>query len=324
VTLHALIKKYWFLIGLVLVFTVTLVDTTKTVSSIGTWLKEHRGPNAVIFFIFFFSGVVLETSQIKAGLKDIQGTLIALGIIYLVAPLMGALFGTTPLDVGVKIGIFLVAAMPTTLSSGVVMTGSAGGNMAHALVITILANGLAAFTIPITLSLLLYLVGGTTDVTIDKSTIMVKILVFVLLPLGLGLLSRFYFKAFADRLSPKLQILNQCFILGMVWMAVSQARPTIISSGELIGIILVLTFVFHGVLLVAAGFFVRLLKVGRGRRESVIFMGGQKTLPLSVLLQVSLFPQYGAALVVCVIHHIVHLMMDGYLVGRLKEGGVRR
>jgi sodium/bile acid cotransporter 7 len=48
-------------------------------------------------------------------------------------------------------------------------------------------------------------------------------------------------------------------------------------------------------------------------------MGGQKTLPLSIILQVSLFSQYGIALVVCVLHHIVHLAMDGYLVERLKS-----
>lgn len=47
-------------------------------------------------------------------------------------------------------------------------------------------------------------------------------------------------------------------------------------------------------------------------------MGGQKTLPLSVILQMSLFPDYSIALLVCVVHHIVHLMMDGYLVERLK------
>jgi hypothetical protein len=48
-------------------------------------------------------------------------------------------------------------------------------------------------------------------------------------------------------------------------------------------------------------------------------MDGQKTLPLSVILQVSLFPQYGLALVVCVVHHFVHLLMDGYLVGKLRN-----
>jgi sodium/bile acid cotransporter 7 len=94
-----------------------------------------------------------------------------------------------------------------------------------------------------------------------------------------------------------------------------------LNSGEMIGWVLVLVFVFHGVLLASAGLLSWGLQLGPGQRESVIFMGGQKTLPLSVILQVSLFPQYGLALVVCVVHHIVHLLMDGYLVGRFRSYG---
>jgi sodium/bile acid cotransporter 7 len=51
-------------------------------------------------------------------------------------------------------------------------------------------------------------------------------------------------------------------------------------------------------------------------------MGAQKTLPLSIILQVSLFPQYTVALLVCVLHHIVHLIMDGYIVERMKTDGL--
>ena len=149
-----LIKKYWFLIGLLLVFVVTVGDTGETVSSIGRWLKIHQGPDAVIVLIFFFSGLILNARQIRSGVMDIKGIIAALIVIFWVAPIIGALFGAIPLDTGVIIGIFLVAVMPTTLSSGVVMTGAAGGNMAQALVITILANGLAVFTIPVVLSLL--------------------------------------------------------------------------------------------------------------------------------------------------------------------------
>ena len=58
--------------------------------------------------------------------------------------------------------------------------------------------------------------------------------------------------------------------------------------------------------------------IGPGRRESVVFMGSEKTLPLSVILQVALFPDYGLALAVCVLHHLLHLVMDAYLVERLK------
>jgi len=279
----------------------------------------HRGPDAVIVLIFFFSGLILNAREIRSGLMDIKGIAIALVIIFLVSPITGALFGMASLSTGIKIGVFLVAVMPTTLSSGVVMTGAAGGNMAHALVITILANGLAVFTIPVVLSLLLNLIGGTAVVAIDKLAIVMKLGFYVLLPLCTGLTIKFFTKSFMGRFALKLQVLNQWLVLGIVWMAMSQARDAIINSGGSVGIVFLLVFGFHGILLSCAGLVSKLLKLGRGRRESVIFMGSQKTLPLSVILQVSLFPQYGLALVVCVLHHMVHLLMDGYLVGRLRK-----
>ncbi|MGD8980772.1 MAG: bile acid:sodium symporter [Desulfobacterales bacterium] len=316
--MYRLIKKYWFFIGLFLVFVITVADVSETVSSVGGWLKMHRGPDAVIVLVFFFSGLILDARQIRSDVMDIKGIIAALIIIFLVAPVIGALFGAIPLDTSVVIGVFLVAVMPTTLSSGVVMTGAAGGNMAQALVITILAHGLAVFTIPVMLSLLLRLVGGSAVVYIDKSAIMIKLGFYVLLPLCFGLTIKFLTKSLMDRFVYRLQMLNQLLVLGIVWMAMSQARIAIISGGASVGIILLLVFSFHGILLSVAGIFTGCLKLGKGRRESVIFMGGQKTLPLSIILQVSLFPQYGLALVVCVLHHLIHLLMDGYLVGRLK------
>jgi solute carrier family 10 (sodium/bile acid cotransporter), member 7 len=316
--LSDLIKKYWFLIGLLLVFVVTVADTTETVSSIGRWLKVHRGPDIVIVLVFFFSGLILDARQARSGIMDLKGIAAAMIIIFLVAPVVAALCGTIPLDTGILIGIFLVAAMPTTLSSGVVMTGAAGGNMAQALVITILANTLAVLTIPVALSLLLRLLGGSAVVAIDKSAIMVKLGCYVLLPLCAGLILKLLAKSVTFRFVCRLQLLNQLLVLAIVWMGMSQARDAIVSSGASVGIILLLVFGFHGILLAAAGVFTWLLKLGKGRRESVIFMGGQKTLPLSIILQVSLFPQYGLALVVCVLHHMIHLLMDGYLVGKLK------
>ncbi|MFH2220407.1 MAG: bile acid:sodium symporter [Pseudomonadota bacterium] len=318
--LSGLIKKYWFLAGLLLVFAITVADATETVSGVGKWLKVHQGPETVIVLVFFVSGLILNAWQIKAGLMDLKGILLAQGLIFLVAPTIAAFIGLLPMGPGITIGLFLVAAMPTTLSSGVVMTGAAGGNMAHALVITILANGLAVFTIPVTLSLLLSRFGGAASVYIDKPAIMIKLVLLVLLPLCAGLMIKFCTKSSMERFAPKLQMLTQFFILVIVWMAVSQARQAIINGGGKIGIVFLLVFTFHGTLLSASGILTRFFGMGKGRRESVIFMGSQKTLPLSIILQVSLFPQYGLALVVCVMHHLVHLIMDGYLVGRLKGG----
>ena len=314
-------KKYGFLFGLLIIFAGTILDTTETVSGIGRWFKSNHGPNTVIVSIFLFSGLLLNTRQLKAGIEDFKSILIALAVIYIAAPAIAVLFGMAPLSTAVKIGIFLVAVMPTTLSSGVVMTAAAGGNMAQALMITVIANGLSVFVIPVALSSLLILIGDTTAIAIDKSAIMVKIVLFVIVPLFIGIIVKLFdmVDAFARRCSSKLQLMNQCLVLLIVWMALSEARHAILDDKEMTGIIVASVFIFHGLVLTVAGLFIKLFKLGHGRRESILFMGGQKTLPLSVILQVSLFSQFGIALVVCVMHHIVHLIMDSYLVGRLKR-----
>ena len=93
----------------------------------------------------------------------------------------------------------------------------------------------------------------------------------------------------------------------------------VLSSGFTVGLIVSMVFFYHGILLICGFLLIGLSGREEGRRESILFMGCQKTLPLSVMLQISLFPEYGIALLVCVLHHIVHLVMDGYLVERLKR-----
>ncbi len=314
-----LINKYWFAAGLVIVLALTVADATESVSGLGRWFKLHLGAETAFLLIFFFSGLILDTRQINSESIDIKVILIALAVIFLAAPVSAALFIWSPLDVGIIAGLFLVAAMPTTVSSGVVMTVAAGGKLAHALMITILANALAIFTIPITLGFLLPLIGGTTVIVIDKPAIMLKIALLVLAPLSFGVVLKLRLNDTIRLFENKLQILNQILILTIVWMGLSQSRPAILDSGSLIGIIVLVTAGFHAVLLIEAFGAARLFGLERGRRESIIFMGSQKTLPLSIILQATYFPQYGQALVVCVVHHLVHLLIDGYIVGKLRE-----
>lgn len=311
------LKKRWFLIALSAVCAVTLIDPGAAVVGVGKWLKSHWGADAVIFLIFLASGLILEAEQVRKGIRDVKGTAVTLVIIFLVAPVTAYIATLVPMDPGVRIGLFLVAVMPTTLTSGVVMTVSAGGNMAHALLITILANGLSVVTVPLSLGLLLGVGSEGEPLPIEKGRMMLQIALLVLTPLCLGLLAKPKRTVLSASLQKSVPVFNQCMILAIVWMALSGARDAVLSGSAGTLYVLVLSFLFHGVLLSAAFLSTWAFRLGPGRRESVIFMGGQKTLPLSILLQTTLFPGYGLALAFCVIHHFVHLMMDGYLVHRL-------
>jgi solute carrier family 10 (sodium/bile acid cotransporter), member 7 len=311
------VKKRWFLFGLVIVSLITLIDGSESVAALGKWCKAQGGGNAVIFLIFLASGLILNNEQIRKGLGDLKGTALALILIFVMAPAVAYAVSALPMDRGARIGLFLVAVTPTTMTSGVVMTGAAGGNMAHALLITVLANGMSMLTIPLSLGALLGIGGEGGAVSIEKGKMMLQIAFLVLVPLVIGMLLRPGRQGLAGRLRKGVPVFTQSMILAIVWMGLSGARGAVLSGGARTLQVVVFAFLFHALLLVVAFGLVKLFRVGPGRRESVIFMGGQKTLPLSVLLQTTLFPEYGLALAFCVIHHFVHLMMDGYLVQRL-------
>lgn len=311
-----ILKQNWFLFGLAGICLITLLDSTGTIAGMGKWIKSHSGADVVIFIIFVASGLILKREQIRAGFRDIRGTVIAIVIIFLVAPLVALMIAQIPIHPSVKIGLFLIAVMPTTMSSGVVMTGAAGGNMAHSLLITVLASSLSVVTVPFSLSILLQSVDS---VPMDTAKMIMQMCLLVLLPLIIGLAFRPKKESLLSPLRKGIPIFNQCLILCMVWMGVSGAKGTVLNGGGQVLIIALLSALFHAFLLVAALAAIRLFRIPRGRMESILFMGAQKTLTLPVLLQVKLFPHHGLALVFCVFHHFIHLMMDGYLVGLLKK-----
>jgi len=301
------------MLGLITIALLTIADNSDFLTTPGMWLGAHRGPDIIIVVIFFLSGMALDSRQIQSGVTDLPGTLLALLLIFGCAPILAFSFSLLPLASDIILGLSLVAIMPTTLSSGVVMSGSAGGNMAHALLITILANSLAVFTLPPTLSLLLGTALEGKVIGFDQAAIMMKIAGLVLLPLICGICLRRIFDKQLRHLLSLTTIVNQGAVLAIVWIALSSGKEAILAEMDILPVIVVIVFLFHLFLIVIGLATTQWAGIGKGRRESVIIMGGQKTLPLSIILQVSLFPESGIALVVCVVHHLVHLIMDAFL-----------
>lgn len=307
------------MVGLVLITLLTVANPIGLLIPPGLWLKAHYGPDILIVLVFFFSGLALNTGQVRKGFADYKGTILALILTFAVAPLVALAISILPIETGVILGLLLVSAMPSTLSSGVVMTGAAGGNLAHALLITIIGNSLAVVTIPVTLGLLFSLTGESRIIEINQIPMMITIATRVLLPLLTGLIVRNITGSKVQAFLPYTGACNQTSILVMVWMALCGGRPAILEGLDSIHVVVAIAFFYHLILIVAGLVTTRFFAIGKGRRESVVLMGGQKTLPLSVILQVSLFPDYGIALVVCVLHHIIHLIMDAFLIRYLKE-----
>ncbi len=317
------LKKYWFIFGLAVIFVLVLGDTTGTLTSSGKWIKNHHGTDLMMCFIFLCSGLMLDTQKIRSGIGNLKSIGAALFLIFIAAPALAFLLGKFPLRYEIIVGFFIVSAAPTTLSSGVVMTTASGGNMPHALLVSLMTNAMAVLTVPLTLPLLLGKPDSGNSIVIDQYALILKIGLLVLLPLAAGLLLRFILKIPPNRPVTTLQLINQLLILTIVGVGLAQARTALFTGGFQIGIILLLAVLFHGIMLSIAALISRALHLPAEFKKSVLFMGSQKTLPLTLMVQVSTFPAYPLALVVCVLHHLAQLFIDGYLVGRLQSAPKR-
>jgi len=91
-------KQNWFVVGLAAIFTVILADSAGVLVSGGKWTKANHGPDLAIFTIFLISGILLDPEKIRGGITDLSATALACLIIFIIAPLVGALVGTLPLS----------------------------------------------------------------------------------------------------------------------------------------------------------------------------------------------------------------------------------
>lgn len=317
-----MVKQFWFLFGLILIFLLIMADSSGLLAAAGALLKQNRMPEIIIFLIFTVSGLLIEKDQIIEGIKDYKTTALTLTIIIFISPLVAVVFSFLGLDTAVTAGFFILSVMPTTLSSGVVMTGVAGGNMAHALFTTIVSSFAGIVTIPVSLSVLLPFLDKSEKLVIDQPAIMVKLIFLVIVPLMAGIFAKNFLFRMTNIEKSFLQRINQSMILLMVFISLAGAKHLLSGSPLQLGLIVILTAVFHSILLCTAFLLVKGLNVPDGSFQSVIFMGTQKTLPLSIMIQVGYFSEYPNAAIVLVMHHIVHLIIDGYLSAKMGKTAV--
>lgn len=310
---YRIIRDQWFLVGILLVTTITLWDWSNIPVSAGKYLRSLHGNEIGIVLIFILSGLELQGSHLFEASKDWKALLLTIASIFILAPLLAWCLSFLSASDEIKTGLFLISIVPTSLASGVVMAGAVGGSVALALLTTIIANALSVLVIPGYLQIF-----ANTEVAVPTSKISFNLFVLVVIPLISGMILRKIFTSAVSKIPFRLNILSRLIVLGLMFMGVAEGRKSILGNGAKIFEALILVVLLHLLLCGVDWMILRLLRWDRSRSMSIFFMGIQKTLPLSVWLQSTLYPTFGLTLAVCVFYHIVQLSIDSYWVSRLK------
>lgn len=174
--------------------------------------------NVGVFLVFFLHGINLSSEQIGLGLKNGRLHLMVQGFTFVVFPLLwwlaDKLIGSY-LPALLMLGFFYLCALPSTISSSVALTGSAGGNVPAAILNASLSSVLGIFITPWLVSL----VVGSGSNGIDLGATLLDLCALLLLPLVLGQLLRPWLGRFFARHKRYTNIMDKVVILLLVYAA---------------------------------------------------------------------------------------------------------
>lgn len=271
--------------------------------------------NTITFYgvsvIFFFYGLRLSPEKLKTGLRSWRLHLVIQSTTFILFPLIAIVvihfFGD---DNPLWLGFFYLAALPSTVSSSVVMVSIAGGNMPAAIFNASISSIIGIFITPFWMSFY----GQSAEGEIDLSNVVVKLCLQVLLPVIVGLLLHGWLGTRAEKYKTWLRNFDQLIILLIVFTAFSESFKENMFAGfhywEIITLgALMLLFFFT----IAALMYIISLSLAFSREDriTILFCGSKKSLVQGAVMGRVLFPDptaLGIILLPLMLYHALQVL----------------
>ena len=140
-----------------------------------------------VFSIFFMYGLKVQRQVFVDGFRNYRLHLIVQLTTFVVFPLLVLPFGLlaqSPVQQNLWLGALFLAALPSTLSTSVVMVSMARGNVAAAIFNASLSGMLGVVLTPLWMSLFMNLQNDS----LELNTVIIKLIMEIILPVCLGII----------------------------------------------------------------------------------------------------------------------------------------
>jgi len=272
--------------------------------------------NYGISVIFFFYGLKLSREKMRTSLGNWQLHILIHLTTFVLFPLM--ILWIRPLFQGEEnvllwLGIFYLAALPSTVSSSVVMVSIAKGNVPAAIFNASISSLIGVFITPLWMSLILSSATGVD--TAGLWSMIGKLVLLVLLPVVLGMALHRRWGAFAQKHQHTLRLFDQSIILLIVYTSFCASFTYRVFEGfswiVIIGCAAGMMLLFFVVFLIV-GFICRRLKMNRKDTITAQFCGSKKSLVHGTAMSKVIFAGYsgiGVILLPIMLYHALQLMV---------------
>jgi sodium/bile acid cotransporter 7 len=313
------LKFDWFLCGMAIA--VALAWLFPVPGSHGGWLHPELLNKVGVAVIFFLSGVSLSLAAMKAGALRWPVHVIVQATTFLLFPLLGvALLWVTDswISPELNVGFFFLCALPSTVSSSVAMTAAARGNVPVAVFNATLSSLIGVVVTPLWISWRLHTEGHGIDV----GKVIVDLLIWLVLPLVLGQLSRPWLAEWAKRNKKFIHVVDRSTILLIIYTSFCDSIMRGVWSGHgassvvaaVVGSLVLFFLVMWLVELIC-----KLARLPVEDRIATVFCGSKKTIASGVPMAQLIFaadPRLGVILLPLMIYHPMQLVICGVLAGR--------
>jgi len=274
-------------------------------------LKEVA--NFGVSLIFFFYGLRLSPEKLKSGLSNWRLHLVVQVSTFLVFPLILLLvifFFADKHNELLWLGVFYVAALPSTVSSSVVMVSIAKGNIPSAIFNASISSLIGVFITPLWMGLYL----STSSGSFDLSSVIVKLIIQVLVPVVLGILLHHRFGWFAEKNKKRLRVFDQSIILLIIYTSFCESFASNLFSGFsmvtlfVLGVSMISLFIIMFLLI---RMICKMLHFNREDSITAIFCGSKKSLVHGTVMSKVLFQHtagVGIIILPLMIYHALQLM----------------
>lgn len=319
-------KKHWFLIGLFVVVGLAAAYPSLGKKN-GIIRAEYTISYVAVGIIFLLSGLGLKTRALGEAIiywkliLVVQATSLCLIPAFTYA--LYRLLLLTSFDRALLHGLIIAMCCPTTISSNVLMTKSAKGNEAAALVNAVLGSILGVFVSP---PLILFLLDAETGGGAGSFTnIFTNLGITVIAPLMLGQLLRFMFPNLQASLQEYVNLgyLNSSMLLLLVWSVFCDTFSSGVFSSVAVGYVIAMVFICLGLYCLFSGAAFGISRIswfGFTKLDSIaiVYCAGTKTMALGVPLINVIFaddPLKGVYTLPLLVYHAEQLFGGAAMVG---------
>jgi predicted Na+-dependent transporter len=296
----------WWLAGAIAVVVALALLAPQGAGAIIRWHVIDAG----VVLVMFLGSLKLDTARFREAARRIHLAALSLVVVFVLAPLAAlGLAAALGLDGdGDRIAVLICAAQASTLATAIVLTEVAGGDVALAILITVVNN-----VATVALTPLIFGVLGDSRVEVDHLAMAGELALKLLAPVLLAQLARRWLAGFARRNGRRLSVFSQLVILVYIYTGVASSAERLAEAGAILLRVLALAAALHLLLLVASSLLARAATRDAGARAAFVLCSSQKTLPAAILVWKSHFPQLAAGPLVAVAYHLLQLVVDSIL-----------